>query len=94
MKYIATNDAINILNANGITENDVRKEFNNYKDLENGKINAGQIIMNWDIKNLLISPIGKEKALVMVYGEELNNSYEDLPEIKYINGKWKVVKTF
>lgn len=90
MKYIATYDAINNLNENGITENDVKNEFQNYKDLENGKINAGQIKMNWKIKNLLISPIGEKTALIMVYGEELKKSYEDLPEIEYKENKWKI----
>ena len=94
MKFIATHDAIDNLNAQNLTEMDVVKEFQSYKDVEDGKADVGKIVMNWKNENLIIAPIGKKTALIMVYGEELDQSYEDLPRIEYIDGKWEVVKAF
>jgi hypothetical protein len=88
MKFIATHDAIDILNASNLTEIDVYKEFKSFKNLEDGNIEVKDLIFNWKNENLIIAPIGKNSALIMVYGEELNQSYEDLPEIIYKNNEW------
>lgn len=92
MKFIATHDAIDELNLCGLTELEVTREFQSYRDLEDGKIDAGEIVMNWKNEHLVIAPLGKKTALIMVYGEELNQSYEDLPQIEYKNNTWKIIK--
>ena len=89
MKFIATENAINKLNTYGLNELEVTKEFRSYKDVEEGKIDVGQIVMSWKNEDLIIAPIGKYTALIMVYGEKLNTSYEDLPQIEYVNNIWK-----
>lgn len=90
MKFIATHDAIIKLNQYCMTEMDVTKEFQSYRDVETGKSDVGKMVMNWKNEDLIIAPIGRKTALIMVYGEELNQSYEELPEIEYKENEWKV----
>ena len=73
-----------------MTEMDVTKEFQSYRDVETGKSDVGKVVMNWKNEDLIIAPIGRKTALIMVYGEELNQSYEELPEIEYKENEWKV----
>lgn len=88
MKYIATDEAIENLNKNKITEHEIRQEFNSrWKAIKDG--NMGDIIINWKNKDVAVSPIGKSTALLFVYGQEINKSYEDIPEVKYKNDVWE-----
>ena len=92
MRIIATHDAIDKLNSYNMTDEDVYKEFSSLKDLEENKIEIDKVIFNWKNEDLIIMPIGKQTCIVMVYGEELNQSYEDLPQIEYKKNIWNVKK--
>lgn len=92
MKFIATHDAIDKLNSYNMTDEDVYNEFNSLKELEENKIEIDKVIFNWKNEDLIIMPIGKQTCIVIVYGEELNQSYEDLPQIEYKKNKWIVKK--
>ncbi len=91
MKYIATEEAIVKLNEYGMNEIDVVKEHKSLYDFEHDKIDIGDVVMNWKNKNLIITPLGKNTTMIFVYGQNIDKSYEDLPEIVYKN-KWVKIK--
>ena len=87
MKFIATDEALGQLNAYGLTELEItREQKSRWKALHDG--NIGDIVITWKNEDICVSPIGKNTALLFIYGQELNKGYEDLPEIKYINNEW------
>lgn len=88
MKFIASEEALLKLNMYNLTEFEVANEFKSFKDVEEGKIDVGQVVYNWKNEDLVIAPIGKKTALILVFGQELNCSYEDLPEIEFKDNKW------
>lgn len=93
MKYIATDEALIKLNEYGMTEHEVRQEFNGRLKAQNDG-DMGDLVLNWKNENIVILPLGKKTAILFLYGQEVKGSYEDLPEIVYKNNKWtyKVAK--
>lgn len=88
MKFIATDEALAKLNAYGLTEIEITREHKSrWKALHNG--NIGDIVITWKNEDICVSPIGKNTAFLFIYGQEINKTYEDIPEIKYKNNEWK-----
>jgi hypothetical protein len=93
LKYIATDEALTKLNIYGLTEKEIQQEFKGrLKCQEDG--NMGNLILNWKNEDIVVFPLGKKTAVLFAYGQDINRSYEDLPEIKYKDNKWsyKVAK--
>lgn len=87
MKFIATEEALIQLNAYGLTELEMTREHKSrWKALHDG--NMGDIVITWKNEDICTSPIGKNTALLFIYGQEIKKGYENLPEIKYKDGKW------
>lgn len=87
MKFIATENAIVKLNRYGLTEMEVVKEF---KDRIKANKDGLFMDMSLNMKNedLIILPVGQKTALIFENGIAINGSYEDLPQVKYKDGKW------
>lgn len=87
MKYIATDEAIVKANEYGLTEHEVMQEFNARVKLYE-EDNLDELVFNWKGKEIVVLPIGKTTAMMFIYGQDLNCSYEDLPTYIYKDNKW------
>ena len=87
MRFLATDEAIVKLNSYGCTEKEIVNEVKQrLKVNESGLFE--DMVLDWKQRDLVVLPVGKETALIIEYGTELEGSYEDLPMIKYSDGKW------
>lgn len=87
MKYIATDEAIEKANEYGLTEHEVMQEFKARVKLYS-EDNLDDLVFDWKGKEIVVLPIGRETAMMFVYGQDLNGSYEDLPQYVYKNNQW------
>lgn len=90
MRFIATKEAINKLNAYKMTEMEVAQEHKALWNIEHERGNIGQAIINFKNKDLIIAPVGKRTALIYKYKQEIKGDYRALPEIEFNGKEWKI----
>lgn len=87
MKYIATDEAIKKANEYGLTEHEVLQEYKARQKLYKNE-DLSDLVLEWKGKEIVVLPIGEKTAILFLYGQEIEGSYEDLPEYKYKNNEW------